>query len=156
MIEQLKTNVPVFNEEMIEISVEDLFEEMSSNLPLSSIEKIFLKYLNTCPHGSQRVVGYKRMFINKIIYNFYICEFLYTLKSIPTSTCTNRINIIREMIQEEEQFFKKNQYYLKQFPLYKEMRAIHTWMKDYILKSVIPRVEQYIQQTLDVGVLNEY
>ena len=76
---------------------EQYIEKLIQNDP-SSIEKIILKYLKDCLHGSQRVEDYKECIVNQLTYLYYHDLLDHHLNELTTKDCSYLIDDYKIMI----------------------------------------------------------
>lgn len=135
------------NEELIVEAFpnEQYIDKLIQNDP-SSIEKIILKYLKDCLHGSQRVEDYKDCIVNQLTYLYYHDLLDYHLKELTTIDCYRLIEDYKIMIPKDWEFLKKNYYYLKQFPIYKDRRTDYFVEKWNFIHVYLPMLLKQIEE----------
>lgn len=136
------------NEELIVEAFpnEQYIEKLIQNDP-SSIEKIILKYFKDCPKGMQRVEDYEEYLVNQLMYCYYHNLLDHYLEELTTQECQDIIEDQQIMLDSDKAFLIKNQYYLKQFPIYKCMNKKHYLEEKHYTKEIlIPKLIQQIKK----------
>lgn len=131
---------------IVEAFSQEQFIHKLIQMKISPTDWIILKYLKDCLYGSQRVEDYKKYLVNQIRYNLVhmICE--TCLEKLTIKECRYIIGEYKKMIQRDEEFLKKNQYYLKPFPLYRNMRldySVEKWNSEHVY---IPKLLEQIEE----------
>ena len=135
------------NEELIVEALphEQYIEKLIQNDP-SSIEKIILKYFKDCRNGTQHVEDYEEYLVNQLMYRYY--HYLYegdSFKELTIEECNIIISDQKLMIKNDKEFFKKNQYHLKKFPIYNRM-ILNYYIEIYNTKILIPSLLKQIEE----------
>ena len=139
------------NEELIlEALPHEEYIKMMQNDP-SSIERILLKYLQDCRQGRSRVEAYEEYLARQIDYLYYDNFFSSYLDELTIKDCWVVIDDLKIMIREDKEFLKKNQYYLKSFPIYEKMKRNYYDSKDYFLRIFIPNLLKQIEKIKKSG-----